>query len=601
MTPIRPATRLGWLCLLTAAIIGPARAERPEPADVSRWVSNDAVIFVEVTRPADLVDRLTDERIQKPLRSVPKVREVLEGPQYQQLSEVAKLVSEKLGMPWEKALRTLTGGGVVFAVEATEGHEPNTFLIATPTDTELLKKSEEVLLDLARKFAEEHGQPDLVKSREYRGVTGRQIGPKVAFGIVKGRLVIVDRGETGKMVVDRMLDGLGSAKPLAESDEWKARKASVKPEALAWGFARMDRLRKIDPKFAAKDDKRDTGQVILFGGWPEAIVKAPWIGASLTWTGEKLAAEVALPVRSGGRPEAEKGFVPPKDSGAPALVLPPGTIASLSLWRDYSTFWESRAELLSPEAVQGLAQLDGVAGQFFGGRDFGTGVLGALTSDWRLVVALQDPKTLDPMPDVKLPAFGLVIDLKPDDTDFAQRLKVAFQSFIGLVNIGAAQSKSPPLELGSETFEGITIATSKYLPAAPADKVKGGEKKEKEAVNIRHNFSPSAAQVGNHFIIGSSMGITRALVTAIKSPGKRERLSATLAVEADGSTLAQLIDLNRNRLVMQNMLEKGHDKDQAEAEIGVLSILARHLGHGRLSIKDGADATTLNVDFTLGK
>ena len=47
----------------------------------------------------------------------------------------------------------------------------------------------------------------------------------------------------------------------------------------------------------------------------------------------------------------------------------------------------------------------------------GTGVLGALTSDWRLVVAMQDYTAMSPVPDVKLPAFALVVDVRPDDED----------------------------------------------------------------------------------------------------------------------------------------------------------------------------------------
>ena len=39
---------------------------------------------------------------------------------------------------------------------------------------------------------------------------------------------------------------------------------------------------------------------------------------------------------------------------------------------------------------------------------------------------------------------------------------------------------------------------------------------------------------------------------------------------------------------MQNMLEKGHDKAQAEEEFGVILHLLRFLGHGRLSVEDGA-------------
>src|SRR5262249_36757087 len=83
-------------------------------------------------------------------------------------------------------------------------------------------------------------------------------------------------------------------------------------------------------------------------------------------------------------------------------------------------------------------------------------------------------------PDVKLPAFALIIDLKPEDEDFHQRLKVAFQSFIGLANLGAAQQKAPPLELGSESFEGVTIATAKFMPPKT-------DPSEKEPVHGRHN------------------------------------------------------------------------------------------------------------------
>ena len=241
--------------------------------------------------------------------------------------------------------------------------------------------------------------------------------------------------------------------------------------------------------------------------------------------------------------------------------------------------------------VQGLAKLDGVAGQFFGGSDFGTGVLGALADDWRLVVALQDYSAMKPVPDVKLPAFALIVDLKPDDDDFAQRLKVAFQSFIGLANLGAAQSKSPPLELVSETVEGVTIATSRYmLPKVAPD--------PKEPVHQRHNFSPSAAQVEDHFILSSSLGLARDLVRALKAARRPEE--PTLLTDADGRELARLVELNKPRLVMQNMLEKGHDKAQAESEIGVLIQLLRYLGRGRLWSRTARRTCELGLNFAHG-
>ena len=567
--------------------------------EVVPWLSADTVLYVELPRPAALLDRLTDDRLRAPLAALPSIKEALAKDEFRKLHEVAGLVASKLDTSPDKAFRSLTGGGAVFAVEAGQGGAPNAFLIVTPTDPSLLKKANEALLDLARSDAEAKGKPDPVKSVEYRGLTGYQV-EKAVYAIVKDRLIVADRAATAKAVADRVLDGLGGKKPITELVEWSGRQNAIKADTLAWAFVRTERLRQLDPKkFGKGGGDRKPQEMILFGGWLDAVRKAPWLSASADWSESRMAATLTLPVPAEGRPAVLKGFVPPKGSGAPALATPPGTVASLSLWRDLATVWEARAELLPPEDVQKLAKLDTFAGQFFGGRDFGTGVLGALGSDWRLVVALQDYAKMSPVPDVKLPAFALVADVKPDDDDFAERLKVAYQSFIGLANLGAAQTKAPPLELGSETFEGVTISTSHFMPARKAPEGQEGAGAKAEPVHYRHNYSPSAAQVGRYFVIGSSVGLTRDLVKALKSPGKPS--NSTLVAEADGATLATLVELNRDRLVMQNMLDKGHDKGQAEAEVGLLAALLRYLGRGRLSVLDAADATRVGLEFSLGK
>ena len=90
-------------------------------------------------------------------------------------------------------------------------------------------------------------------------------------------------------------------------------------------------------------------------------------------------------------------------------------------------------------------------------------MLGAFSPRWRLVVASQDFETIKPVPDVKYPGFALVTELNEPDSDFAQRLKVAFQTFIGLSNVDAVQKKGPPYELISEQVEGVTLATARYM------------------------------------------------------------------------------------------------------------------------------------------
>ena len=581
--------------LLIAGVVtlAPLVSARGEVPKISRWVGGDAVVYLEVKRPAALVDQVTGASFQKLLGTIPAYARYLKSDDYGRTRQLLDVIAGKLDTTWDDGLRALTGGGAVLAIEASEGKAPAFYVLIAPRDPAFLKRANDTLIELARQDAAGKGKPDPIKSADYRGFTGYATGPKGAYAIVQDVLVVADRGETIKGLVDRVLDGPKQGGSIVDDAGWKARQAQVKEDALAWGYARLDRLRALDPNKFRIPDKTKLPQTLFFGSWIEALRQGPWITASLAWNNDRLGAEVTVPVPPGGYAAPYKGYVPPDGTTSAPLLNPPGTLASLSLWRDLSALWEARADLVSPEEVQGLAKLDTFAGQFFGGRDFGSGVLGALQPHWRVVVAQQDYKAMKPAPDLKYPAVALVLDLKPDDDDFAQRLKVAFQSFIGLANLGAAENKAPPLELGSETFDGITIATTHFMPAkdAPADK--------KEPVHYRHNYSPSAAQVGDHFIISSSLGLTRDLIKALKSPAKPGQ--GTLALEADGAVLAGLLDLNRDRIVMQNMLEKGHDKTQAEDEVGTLLSVLRYLSHGRLSVRDTSDALKANLDFALGR
>ncbi|HEV3165629.1 MAG TPA: hypothetical protein VGZ22_16500, partial [Isosphaeraceae bacterium] len=390
---------------------------------------------------------------------------------------------------------------------------------------------------------------------------------------------------------DRSLDGDKAGSAITSDTTWKARRAQVPADASAWGLVRIDRLKALDPKKFQVPHQPNPGATFLFGHWLEALRQAPWLAASVTWTADRMRAEIALPTPASGYSDEWKKFLPPAESGGAAVAPhPPGTIACLSLWRDLAAIWEVRADLFSPETVQNLTKLDSFAGQFFAGRDFGTGVLGSLAGDWRLVIAHQDYAAMNPVPDVKLPAFALVINLKPGDDEFAQRLKVAFQTFIGLANVGGAQSKAPPLMLGSEEYEGVSIATARFMPpkdALPKD----------ASVHQRHNFSPSAMQVGDHFVLSSSTGLARSLAKTLKEP--RKPTDVTLLAEVDPTELAKLVEVNKSRLVMQNMLQKGNDKAAAEKEIGLLTSLLQYVGLATLSAKDGAEAVQLHLNVSI--
>ncbi len=582
---------IAWL-VLGLGLAAPAwSGEAPKAAG---WVDAGALAYVELVRPEALIDRALSPEIRGFLKAVPGLEDQLDKAEVRQLRVAADLVGNLLDVKVETAVRDLTAGGVVLALEGEEKPD-RIILIVTPRDRELLGRAHEKILELARSDARDKKKDDPVQRHEHRGVAVYQFSPAEAHAIVDDALVVTNGLETLKTIIDRA-KGQGGHTPITGDAAWKGRRGAIGDDAVAFAFARLDRLRKLDPdKFGGKE--RDPGAVLLLGAWYEALLEGPWASASLTWTDAKFAADLTVAAPPDGYSEAMKTFLPPEGQGAAPLVKTPGAILSVSLWRDLSAAWEVRDRLLQPEQLQGLAQLDSFAGQFFGGRDFGTGVLGALRPDWRIVIANQDFAAIKPNPDTKLPAFALLASLDPEDEEFAVRLQSAFQSFVGLVNLGAAQTKAPPLMLGSEELDGVTISKGTYLPQKQAD--------SKEAPgDPRFNFSPSAAQVDDTFVLSSSLGLARELVKALKPGDASPSADAprpTLVAEADGAELARLVEMNRDRLAMNNMLEKGNTKPAAEAEIDLLARLARYLGRGRLTIQDGPDGVHAALSFDLVK
>lgn len=574
--------------------VGARTADPPERA--SRWVSADAVLYAEMPRPAALIDRVGDARFLAVLKSVPGFEAASTSGVPGKLREVAAAVAARLNVTPDALLRGLTGGGMTLAVEALRGQPPGVALIVTPTDPALPRRAGDTLVELARKDAAEHGRPDPVKSGEHRGVTGYALGKGAAFGVVKDRIVLADRGDTIKAVVDRMLDGLPAGGTIEDTPEW-AGHASARADALAWGVIRLERLRELDPDRFRLPDRSEGGQTLLFGGWLETVRQAPWVAASLNWGESTLALRVAMPAPQGGMPEPFRGFVPGKGAGAPGLLRVPGEILSMSLWRDLGAVWEARTRLFREEDAENLDKLGTSAGNALG-RDFGPEFLNAITPAWRLVIARPDESTLDPLPDLKLPTAAVVAELKSPDADLNRRLKVLFQTVVGRVNTDLIAQGVPPLELQSESVEGTTFHSARFLPPRSAAGAKGDG--PVPSVPERYNLTPTLAVVGNRIILSTSVGLARAIAKAETSK-PATGAAATLSAEANAAVLAGVIDLNRERIVQQNMREKQHNRGRAEAEVASASALLRYLGQGRLIVSEGNSRCEVTLEFRTGR
>jgi hypothetical protein len=581
-----------WSLLWLAVCCGnPARGQ-PQTSKAAQWVKADALIYLELTRADDLFDRAGEERVQGIVDQLPNVKSYLKSDKYREGRAAIDGLAKALDTTPIQLLHDLFGGGAVLAVEAERGRAPMPFLYITPHDPSVLERVNKKVLEFHRTKAEQEGGQNPIREKTHRGITEYLAGDHFGYALADGCFIAAPGADALEILIDRVVQPSTVGKSIADEPLWKARRANVDRDALAWALARIDMLRQVDPKRFQVPEQVNPLATILFGHWVESLRKAPWACASLTWTAGRLGADLDVGTPEGGLSDTYKRFVPPDGKRASALLQPPGTILSVGLWHDLSALWEVRTDLFPPEAAQGLAKLDSFAGQFFGGKDFGADVLGAFATDWNLVVALQDYEAMNPKPQAKFPAFALVARLKPDNDEFAQRLKVAFQSFVGLVNLGNVEKKNnvPPLELGTEQCGDVTIATARFMvPKAGA---------AGEGVHPRNNFSPSMAVVNDRFIVSASVGLTRDLIASIKGNGKP--FDATLAAEASGARMAEFTELNRTMFVTNGMVKRGNDKETAEQEVAALCKLYRYLGRTTLSVKDAPDAVRLRLSSDIG-
>jgi hypothetical protein len=212
--------------------------------------------------------------------------------------------------------------------------------------------------------------------------------------------------------------------------------------------------------------------------------------------------------------------------------------------------WLRAGDLLNEKSNEELAKAESGLSTLFSGKDFGEDILGAMQPEIQVVVARQVFAKDQPAPAIKLPAFGLVAELKDPDK-MQPELRRTFQSLIGFFNVVGAMNGQPQLELDMEKTETAQFVTAAHLPDPKA--------KGPGDLKINYNFSPSIAFAGNRFVLASTSALVHALATATVAsapPHEATRVVNTDAVlQADA--LREILTDNRGQLVARTCSRKG--------------------------------------------
>jgi Protein of unknown function (DUF3352) len=559
----------------------PAAEKLPPTAE---WIPQGAVLTVEITQTKPVLDLLLDEQTIAAATSVPEFKQALGSPQFAQFRAVVAYLEATLNTDWKTAARKLVGG-----VSLTVYPSGGALLTVEAQDAELLKRLHDIILQFAKGEAEKAGQPNRVVSSEYQGITAWTFGADEAHAVIGNRLLIANRPAVLKAALDVRAGANG--KSLAASPAYQSARKALEANALGLALVNMEMLKQnpgIKDALAANTNPLAT---FLFAGVAETLRDSTWLAFGLHVQADTLALHALTDGKPGESSTAAFAVPANPTEGALANLCVPRTIAAMSFYRDLHGFYAAKDKLF-PDRTSGLIFFENMMGIFFTGRDLTDEVLAELKPETRIVVAEQQYDAKSGTPRVKFPAFAAIFRLQHPEK-FRDVAEEAWQKALGLINFTRGQKAEPGLIL-DRPVHGKTQFTASRFPM-PTEK-------EIQDADVRFNFRPALAMLGDYLVLSSTEGLACDLIDALQDEMTKPiqpRAGTNSLVELDGGQLASILNANRENLVQNNMLEKGHTQEQAGRETDLLLTLVKLVGKTKLEIGTREGQTKANLEVQL--
>lgn len=558
--------------LVVLAFTSPAA--KAQQVDASQFLPESTGVFVHIKSPSQLIDRIQNHQVVMQTMELPQVKQLLESPQFSLAVVGQKLLEGQLGEPILDTLKENTSQGAWLALDTkTEG----AILIIRAEKEDRLKRVAAQVLKFIASAAKQQDEDFEIKRKDYRGASAAEID-KILIARYKDWFLICNKPDLAKQFVDNVLDGNENC--LSNQTWFQEALANRGPDDI-WTAANLDTVRTLSNNEAFSGRTDNPAVELIFGGILDLLKESPSITAGVN-VGNEIDIDVRAPFKTNWANESREYFYGRLIKGrAPKTLQPKNLIASLTSYRDLGQWWLSKEELYAEKVIAQLAQADSQLSTIFSGMDFGQDVLGALEPGVQILVT-QNTYESENEPDIKVPAFALVGKLK-DAKRLQRKLKVAFQSVIGLANLGLGMNGQPQLDIETESIESTKLTTASYYIEEGA-----------EQGLILYNFAPTIAFEGDNIVISSNRALAVELASLSKDdPSATEKSNTKLKI--DGRMLHKILNLNKESLVAQNMLEEGNDRDQAIEQIQlVLSIVK--LFH-EANIEYHVDESSMELDL----
>ena len=605
-----------------------AAAEEGAVPSAADLLPATTLVYLEVSRPGNLVRLVTDPALIEKLRQLPDARKALESPQWKQFQAVVSVVEARAGMKWQPALQGAIGGGVAIAFDpATQG----LVVLVRPEDRKAADAIRDALLSLAREDAKSKGGADPVQEETDHGLKVYKVGesrlvdlgPWVMFSN-KPRLAAAvgdafREAQEGRDTSSKSAKRLSGTREFSEARRLAGSDASGH-EPAAWGYVRLALLRTLGvakPLLDSQDKLDNPVAEMLAGGLLSTLKHSPYVAASLSIEHGDVRVSLASPYDSGWVPPERKFYFSASPGGADKPLKPRDAVFALTTYRDLGAFWQAAPDLFTEGVAGKMAQADSGLSAFLGGKSFSADLLAALEPQIQWVAARQDFKAAGSNgPAIRLPASALIFRIKPGQAKLVRRsFKLAYTSIVTFGNLDGASKGRPMLQTATETRQGAEILYATYEsgemdpPMAKSGAAKGDAgapaatkpQQKKGVEDIYLNFSPALVLSDDYLILSTTRQLAEELADMALGDHQANGSSpANTLVEVDGRIVADLLHQNREQLIAQNMLEKGHDQAAAEREIDALITVANILRGAEIRLTPTDNSVRINLEIKTG-
>ncbi len=578
------------ICLILLPFLLQTASAQTLPPRV-QWIPQDAVISLELSQPRVLIELLTNEDATKAVTSLPVYKQQESNPKFNEFVNVINFLEGALGTDWRDAISKLTGGGITFAVCP----EDTVVLIVDAEDEQILNRLHDIILGITRSEADNDGQPERVASKEYLGVKAWTFNAgKEAHAIIGSRLILSNRPEGLRSVLELRENVAGTN--LESNLTYQAAKQAAAPKDVGSAFVNLGLFMSL-PNIAGLLDKQSENPLaaLLFSGIIESARNSNWLALGLQIEESK---ELSLRLTTDGKIPSQGGpaaFALPgkaEDGALPNLSVP-RQIAAMSLYRDLYGFYSAKDDLF-PQRTSGLIFFENMMGIFFTGRDLTNEVLAETKPQVRIVVAEQKYNAAIGTPQVRLPAFAVVLGMRNPEK-FSEIVEEAWQKAIGLVNFTRGQQAMPGLIIDRPVHGDTKMTVASFSTAGTEGKTN---------LDQQFNFRPTLAMPGEYLILSSTDGLARDLIDTLSAETENavKPLAQTHSlVEIGGGQLASALDANRETMIQSDMVKKGNTRQEAEAGIDMFITLVKFVDRVKLGIdrQHGLAQAELKVKLNL--